>query len=971
MKVFQIAAALLIAIQQFPDVLAQDSPEVMVDINLDLLHEVGGVHSLDRKKFITIHASHTDMDLSDEPEMFRYMMDKLDISFGRNMGRINWDLNQVAEDQTRPGYPNYAHMVSKGNQSRAWYAGLTGIHHLEEKSSLVVCPPVHPFWPAYSPTNPDPCCGGTSYTLASVSATAELIGNWLNLYHGRDGMPPPTYLEVINEPLWQMVDNNQIATIPEVFDYHKELANRIRTINDKIKIGGYTTAIPAFENENFTRWNDRWKLFIDSVGSSMDFFSLHFYDVYNNNGQKQFRKGSNLEATFDIIEHYSHLALDTIKPFVISEFGAQTNHMKDTYWTPYRDWLLMKSISPMWLSFMARPNLIAKAVPFVVAKATWFNSEYPYHHRLMRKASEMEGVEGTQWVFTEFIKVYQLWAEVRGTRIDTYSTDPDIQVDSYVDGNEAYVVLNNLEFDSKIIGLNLNGQDSRQIRSVTLKHLFFNGTIPSLDTVVYSDAPPRVEIGAEATMVLKYSFGEGDTLDTPETSTEVKYYADSYLKPILAGTSNIFKINHVSTGTYGEALLRVGLGRDHGQTLQPQIRFNDSMLVVPDDFRGDAQSSRNRFFGVIEVPVPYHLLKDQNSVTIEFSDSGGHISSVALQVFNFTRDVQRSHRPAKFDAVFKVVDKINKMPVTRAMVIFGSDTAYTNDLGVVVMDTVREGTYPLQISAQDYTNYSNPAFQHFKNTRLDIKLVPNRYQLTFHLEEEELKLPVYNARIDAEGHIGYSNPEGDIRYDLFHGLRHYHITDDYFLPLSDSVMLVSDTLLGVNIKRVRADAKFVVWGDSGSYRVPDAVVELGDTVIISNSLGLATFIALKVDTLYTYRISSGGIGMNEGILFLTHDSTIHVHLGTLGAESPERNKEIELWPNPVTHALHIKLILLSSGLIEINLVDLRGRNVKKYQEKGSTGENQFDLDVSEPGAGVYFLQIHYNDRYLIHKIYKH
>ena len=225
--------------------MGQDSPEVIVDINLDVLHEVGGISELDRDKFITIHATHTGKDLSDEPAMFKYMMEDLDISFGRDMGRINRDLNQVAEDQARPGFPSYNHMASKGLQSRQWYAGLTEVHHLEERSSLVVCPPVHPFWPNHSPTNPHTCCGGTSYTLANVSATSQLIGNWLNLYHGNEGMPLPAYLEGINEPLWEMVDNNQIASIGEVFDYHNDLAEGIRALNDRVPIGGYTTAIPA------------------------------------------------------------------------------------------------------------------------------------------------------------------------------------------------------------------------------------------------------------------------------------------------------------------------------------------------------------------------------------------------------------------------------------------------------------------------------------------------------------------------------------------------------------------------------------------------------------------------------------------------------------------------------------------------------------------------------------------------------
>ena len=49
------------------------------------------------------------------------------------------------------------------------------------------------------------------------------------------------------------------------------------------------------------------------------------------------------------------------------------------------------------------------------------------------------------WEWSGYIRWYELWADVDGTRVETPSSDPDIQVDAYVDGSTGFLILNNLE----------------------------------------------------------------------------------------------------------------------------------------------------------------------------------------------------------------------------------------------------------------------------------------------------------------------------------------------------------------------------------------------------------------------------------------------------------------------------------------------------------------------------------------------
>ena len=139
-------------------------------------------------------------------------------------------------------------------------------------------------------------------------------------------------------------------------------------------------------------------------------------------------------------------------------------------------------------------------------------------------------------------------------------------------------------------------------------------------------------------MILEYTFSNAILID--ETTTETKYYATTYLQPIIANQTTNFQVNDVLKSTFGEAVLRVGLGRLHGASLQPTIKVNGTLVDVPENWRGDNQAQRERFFGVLEIPVPFSLIQADNTVSVEFGDTGGHISTLTLQVFNFSSDLR-------------------------------------------------------------------------------------------------------------------------------------------------------------------------------------------------------------------------------------------------------------------------------------------------------------------------------------------
>jgi len=226
-------------------------------------------------------------------------------------------------------------------------------------------------------------------------------------------------VEVMNEPDWPLLDNGDTPA-STVWEFHNSVADHIRARNENVLIGGYCTTFPDLEENNFREWQDEWRLFIDLCGANMDFYSLHLYDfpVFGQGGNVQWwRKGSNLEATLDMIEHYSILKTGRALPFVISEYGASTHALINDEWSPWRDWLKVKSINAMLMSFMDRPNMMLKTIPFIICKAEWGRTAVPYSNRLMRQANEPDSHTG-EWVYTDMVKFYQLWSghPIFGTR---------------------------------------------------------------------------------------------------------------------------------------------------------------------------------------------------------------------------------------------------------------------------------------------------------------------------------------------------------------------------------------------------------------------------------------------------------------------------------------------------------------------------------------------------------------------------
>ncbi len=632
--------------------------QVEIDVNMNVNHKVGHVSTFDRSKFITIHAdvrsSDWDLGTNSIADVRNHFLNGYDVYLGRDAGPITGELRNTQQDPNRPGYVNISNVQSRGASWKQTYANTTQWHQYENRNNHVIAAQLHPFWP-------DGTQLSTGWALSQEdtaqnpfgTASGEYMGHYLKNYFGNggtSGQPFPEYVEVINEPMYELVDWKKVSTPDQIFKYHNSVAAAIKKVTPNAKVGGWVTAFPEFDKNNFGQWNERMKKFIDVCGDNMDYISLHLYDMPVFGGNVILRKGGDIEATFDMVEQYTNMKYGTPKTFVISEFGA-TTHDYQGDWSSYRDWLHIKANNSMMMQFMERAHLIDQTVNYIMLKVDWgYNfagNGDTWPHRLYRKANEPASYTGN-WVYTDMVKLFELWKDVKGTRIDTKSSDLDVMVDAYVTGNKSYVIVNNLAWTNKTIDLNLFETNGLNLTNLKVKQLYLGDSNPVkdqnsvvLDTDNYSsNFPSSLVLRPEATYVLEYTYSS--TVAINETSVETKYYADKNLQPISSNVTKTFALNGVNKGTYGEAILRIGVGRNQGLSLRPTVKVNGTQVVVPNNFRGDEQVDRGRFFGVLEVEVPFNLISANNQVEVTFPDNGGYISSMAMQVFNFSKDIRNT-----------------------------------------------------------------------------------------------------------------------------------------------------------------------------------------------------------------------------------------------------------------------------------------------------------------------------------------
>lgn len=742
-KLSQIAILTALGIGAIP-VFAQ----VKVDINLNIKHEVNGVSDFNRKKHITVHSALTESDWQGEAEVMNYLMNDLDVYFGRDNGMASWIFKATAQDPNNPGKPHIEDLSNFGQWHKDnMYDNLPeSLRSFEARSDEMIMgiTPHGPF-PTQSYWEKDLAGADDEagkYVLRNIEDGAEWVGEYLDQFMRKSGESSgvlmPKYWEVINEPDMDINVGRTfvMSSFEQLFEYHNLVAEQIKSKlpeSQRPLIGGMTWGLHdleqgdlserfptqeravrnryayeegAFEDflqsvtaseywqtqdDKYFQWDAIWKGFMDAAGENMDFYSLHLYDwAQLGDDPRQgstFRRGMKTEAILDMVEWYDAQVngAENLKPWVISEYGAiaskhgKLEFLENDY--RYSDWLHLRTFNQMFMQILTRPSQVVKSMPFAPIKGKWGLLTGPDGEAIRYEAALMQtdeafsaNYDNADWYVTDKIQWYELWSDVKGTRVDTHSSDPDIQVDAYVDGKHTYLILNNLEWYDIPVDLSFIGADANQVVSVNVKHSYLaeglsptNLGRPILAEAMIDELPESVTLEPGSTIILDIEYGEEIAISS--TMVEKKFYGESLsgagkgeaakgqIHRIL-GQNMVGEINDVVVPEHGEARLRIAAEfypfhaskpnnnsftiNGHTIDVPTQVNLNASGQPTEHyDYMGPEVDESSVSLNLIDIPVPLEYLQEDNEVTAIVA-SARAFTAISLSIWETEQQIVRS-----------------------------------------------------------------------------------------------------------------------------------------------------------------------------------------------------------------------------------------------------------------------------------------------------------------------------------------
>ncbi|WP_052444442.1 T9SS type A sorting domain-containing protein [Flammeovirga sp. OC4] len=589
------------------------SAQTAISVDFQTQRYLENVSELDRNKFFNLHMvankDHTDEDME--------VVSQWDITQGRSF----WG-----------AFGRYKDYITKNNvfpqASQVEKEGVNNIKYVQEQNyykhisrQLVVTD--HPA------------------AMIHMDLDTKQAGQFAAQYfqHFYEDHTRPHFYEPVNEPFVHADEYQENGKYTEAevrrktAEYFKEIGKAFDEQGVDTKVIGYSSAWPSMELWDFGHWETRMKMFMDVAGDYMDGFSTHLYDGINVTGQDTERSGSNADAILDLIETYSYIKWDEIKPHAITEYGGISSGYGDTY-TDVESIQTVRSINHIIFGLMDREDRLMISIPFITGKSPWhWGSNFePYGADLWRPVKEsIVNGKPTEFLLTAKKDFFNLWDKVQGKRVRCSSSNPDIFVQAFVDGKTAYICLNNIDTEDQEVALQFVSSmgDFQKVNKRSLK--IYQNDDPIYKDEDLAEVPSSVTIEPHETVVLTYTLDREVTFSKKAVRKE--YYSKTYMQEIEANKTMKFVFNDVAElSNEGEARLRMAIGRKHEMSKKPMVKINGVSINSLENWKGYDQADREDYFGVIEIPVPYQLLKATNTVELKFNDDGGAVSSVILSV---------------------------------------------------------------------------------------------------------------------------------------------------------------------------------------------------------------------------------------------------------------------------------------------------------------------------------------------------
>ena len=610
---------------------------------------IGGVGTIDRARYFNYHGT-----LVPGNAGFRQAISDPN-QINASPGRVSSELDQfiaqgLPEDPSNPGFfePNALRSKIRGSyRNFVQTVDRYEPYRNAPNPQIIQSGRAAGFWPNFLRQDPDSGSVHPSLPL-NVAGYADFVNTYLeeavygpNAFHPVN--PDRFYIEMVNEP---NVYLGSSFTTQDMVDMHVEFSQLVKAQHPQAKIGGYSACCSDFVAGNFSRWFSELKPFIEGAGNDMDFISIHPYDRYtvksDGSWQRDFSKGaSHTAGQMDLIEAHASNVLGKVLPFSFTEYGSwNRTDMADGSYGNYpretQQWDLIRDIREKMMVFLDRPDRVLSATPFVSPRHWQGGTPTNPDGDNVMFQQDANG----NWQETIVGSMFRMLAPVSGQYIGVSVDNPDLQSVAFRNGDEVYVVLNNLNSSDQTVNLSaVTGMGS--ISSATLDRIFLNGSTPTFaaNTDV-SGTWQNLTLSAEEGAVLTLTLTGSKLFDlaTDTSTTYGDFTANSITQP--GGRSNAMNIAAELQDAIS-AKLRVSYSRPGQQTEAFDLIVNGTRLSIS----GDAIAGDDNAFEFVsrEIEVPIDLLTEGNNVVqADFTGNGGRIGAIVLEVTRSVGDLDGS-----------------------------------------------------------------------------------------------------------------------------------------------------------------------------------------------------------------------------------------------------------------------------------------------------------------------------------------
>lgn len=663
MNWFRISALLLSFLfaspmANIPSAMAQTT----LTLNANQRYSIGGISTLDRGKYFT----YTETIVPPNGTNIGDLRTQTWSQSGLNLtpGRISTEFDQfissngnIPEDALRPGFMNSASLRSRlQDEYRNFLENGTRWEAPRNSNTnplIVNSGRSSTFWPEYFRQ------GEQDSLFPNREAYAEFLTTYLDeVVYGTNSFLPIDaerfHVEILNEPDLHIdgifsgntSENNATlkASSEELARYHRDIAQAVKAVHANASVGGPGLAVTNFSGNDFRRWENTVKPFIEIAGADSDFYSIHPYERYDvqNDGSVERavdQSPGRINAQIDMIVNQQELTHQNRVPVSLTEYGS-FNRANDSgsygnYARDLQQWDLSRDVREQMLVYLNRPDVILSATPFI-APAHFNNNITPTPENadnvLFQKFFDENN--DVTWEETILGNTFRAYSQIKGEYINIAGSNGDLQAAAFRDGDTVYVMLNNLLDTNQTVDLQVLMEGVGTVASANLARLFreagINSFIPNEDALGFLDALQlKGQEGAVLTLQLDGSNGITSEI------IEQTWYGNVVAETLSDSTNELTGVEiEARLQEAVSAKLRVGYSLAGGPR-SFTIDINGNSILVDSAMLGIDDGDDGLFSRELDVPIEF-LVDGTNSLSFDFADGvgRGYLSSAALRVFS-------------------------------------------------------------------------------------------------------------------------------------------------------------------------------------------------------------------------------------------------------------------------------------------------------------------------------------------------